>query len=197
YLEVPDSGVIEIDDIKLDVTKCNNKEIKEIRKKSAMVFQNYNLFNNKTVLQNVTEALKVVKKINKDEANKVGLNMLNKVGMIDKRDVYPNTLSGGQKQRVSIARAMAINPQVILFDEPTSALDPELVSEVLMVIKELAKEHMTMIIVTHEINFAREVADRIIFMDGGIVIEQGNPKDIFSNPKQDRTKQFLKNFILD
>ena len=160
-----------------------------------MVFQHYNLFNNKTVLQNVTEALIVVKKLDKEKANKIALDALKKVGMEDKKDAYPNTLSGGQQQRVSIARAMAINPNVILFDEPTSALDPELVVEVLNVIKDLAKEHRTMIIVTHEMSFARDVGDRIIFMSDGVVVEEGIPSEIFKSPKHERTKQFLSKFI--
>lgn len=195
YLEKPDSGEISIGDVNINVENVSKKDIANLRKQSAMVFQHYNLFNNKTVLQNVTEALLVVKKLNKDEAIKIALNTLKKVGMEDKKDVYPGTLSGGQKQRVSIARAMAINPNVILFDEPTSALDPELVTEVLNVIKDLAKEHRTMIIVTHEMSFARDVGDRIIFMSDGVVVEEGTPDEIFKFPKNDRTKQFLSRFV--
>ena len=195
YLESPDEGKITIGDISLDTNKINKKQIHLLRKQSAMVFQHYNLFNNKTVLENVTEALIVVKKIDKTKASELALDALRKVGMENKKDVYPNTLSGGQKQRVSIARAMAINPNVILFDEPTSALDPELVDEVLLVIKNLAKEHRTMIIVTHEMSFAKDVGDRIIFMSDGLVIEEGTPDEIFNNPKNDRTKQFLKRYI--
>ena len=183
-------------DAKIVAPKVSKKNIHNLRKQSAMVFQHYNLFNNKTVLQNVTEALIVVKKLNKDEANKIALDALKKVGMLDKKDAYPRTLSGGQMQRVSIARAMAINPNVILFDEPTSALDPELVSEVLSVIKDLAKENRTMIIVTHEMSFAKDVGDRIIFMADGLVVEEGTPDEIFNNPKHDRTKQFLNRFIV-
>ena len=196
YLEKPDGGTIEIGDAKIVAPKVSKKDIHNLRKQSAMVFQHYNLFNNKTVLQNVTEALIVVKKLNKDEANKIALDALKKVGMLDKKDAYPRTLSGGQMQRVSIARAMAINPNVILFDEPTSALDPELVSEVLSVIKDLAKENRTMIIVTHEMSFAKDVGDRIIFMADGLVVEEGTPDEIFNNPKHDRTKQFLNRFIV-
>ncbi|MBS6006520.1 MAG: amino acid ABC transporter ATP-binding protein [Clostridium baratii] len=196
YLEKPDGGTIEIGDAKIVAPKVSKKDIHNLRKQSAMVFQHYNLFNNKTVLQNVTEALIVVKKLNKDEANKIALDSLKKVGMLDKKDAYPRTLSGGQMQRVSIARAMAINPNVILFDEPTSALDPELVSEVLSVIKDLAKENRTMIIVTHEMSFAKDVGDRIIFMADGLVVEEGTPDEIFNNPKHDRTKQFLNRFIV-
>lgn len=196
YLEKPDGGTIEIGDAKIVAPKVSKKDIHNLRKQSAMVFQHYNLFNNKTVLQNVTEALIVVKKLNKDEANKIALDALKKVGMLDKKDAYSRTLSGGQMQRVSIARAMAINPNVILFDEPTSALDPELVSEVLSVIKDLAKENRTMIIVTHEMSFAKDVGDRIIFMADGLVVEEGTPDEIFNNPKHDRTKQFLNRFIV-
>lgn len=195
YLEKPDKGEISIGDIDINTENVSKKDIANLRKQSAMVFQHYNLFNNKTVLQNVTEALLVVKKLNKDEAIKIALNAIKKVGMEDKKDVYPGTLSGGQKQRVSIARAMAINPNVILFDEPTSALDPELVTEVLNVIKDLAKEHRTMIIVTHEMSFARDVGDRIIFMSDGVVVEEGTPDEIFKFPKNDRTKQFLSRFV--
>lgn len=195
YLEEPDSGEISIGDVNINVEKVSKKDISNLRKQSAMVFQHYNLFNNKTVLQNVTEALLIVKKLNKDEAIKIALDALKKVGMEEKKDVYPGTLSGGQKQRVSIARAMAINPNVILFDEPTSALDPELVTEVLNVIKNLAKEHRTMIIVTHEMSFARDVGDRIIFMSDGVVVEEGTPSEIFKSPKNDRTKQFLSRFV--
>ena len=180
-----------------DSNNRSKKEINDLRKQSAMVFQHYNLFNNKTVLQNVTEALIVVEKMDKKKAEEIALENLKKVGMVDKKDNYPNTLSGGQKQRVSIARAMAINPNVTLFDEPTSALDPELVAEVLAVIKDLAKEHKTMIIVTHEMSFARDVADRVVFMDGGIVLEEGTPEEIFKNPKNERTKQFLERFIVN
>ncbi|ENZ02150.1 hypothetical protein HMPREF1092_01385 [Clostridium thermobutyricum] len=195
YLEIPTSGVLTIGDTTINAKTANKTEINSLRKESAMVFQNYNLFNNKTVLENVTEALIVVKKLSKAEAINIAIDSLKKVGMEEKKDVYPKTLSGGQKQRVSIARAIALNPKVILFDEPTSALDPELVSEVLSVIKDLAREHRTMLIVTHEMSFARDVSDRVIFMDNGYIVEEGTPKEIFLNPKQDRTKQFLNKFI--
>lgn len=195
YLETPDKGVIKIGEVEVDALKANKKDIHNLRKQSAMVFQNYNLFNNKTVLENVTEALIVVKGMSKKEAEEISIEQLKKVGLEEKKDVYPKTLSGGQKQRVSIARAMAINPEVILFDEPTSALDPELVSEVLAVIKNLAKENRTMIIVTHEMKFAKDVADRVVFMEGGVVVESGKPEEIFINPKEKRTKEFLGNFI--
>lgn len=194
WLETPTSGEIVIGNEKINAIKASKSEIHNLRKQSAMVFQSYNLFNNKTVLENVTEALIVVRKKKRAEADKLAIEMLKKVNMDEKKDAYPNTLSGGQKQRVSIARAMAINPEVILFDEPSSALDPELVGEVLNVIRNLAKEHRTMIIVTHEMKFAKEVADRVIFMADGIVIEEGKPKDIFENPKSGRLKSFLGNF---
>ena len=152
---------------------------------------NYNLFKNKTALENVMEALIVVHKKSKKEAREISLKLIDKVGMLDRKDFYPSKLSGGQQQRIGIARAMAVNPNVILFDEPTSALDPELVGEVLSVIKSLAKEGITMLIVTHEINFAKEVADKIIFMDNGVIAEEGTPDEIFNNPKNERTAKFL------
>ncbi|GAB6167670.1 amino acid ABC transporter ATP-binding protein [Clostridium carnis] len=192
YLEEPNSGKINIGSINIDTVKVNKNDIHRLRQQSAMVFQNYNLFNNKTVIENITEALLVVKKKTKEEAKEIAINMLKKVGLENKRDSYPSTLSGGQKQRVSIARAMAVNPEVILFDEPTSALDPELVSEVLGVIKELANEKRTMIIVTHEMKFARDVADRIVFMEEGLIVEEGTPETIFTNPKEERTREFLR-----
>lgn len=196
YLEKPNKGKITIGNVSVNAEKASGREITNLRKQSAMVFQSYNLFNNRTVLQNVTEALLVVKQMNKKDAEEISLKMLDKVGMKDKKDAYPKTLSGGQKQRVSIARAMAINPEVILFDEPTSALDPELVSEVLSVIQGLAKEHRTMIIVTHEMSFAKEVGDKILFMEGGVVVEEGSSEQIFTSPKEHRTKEFLKKFIV-
>jgi ABC-type polar amino acid transport system ATPase subunit len=156
-----------------------------------MVFQQFNLFPHMTVLQNVMEAPVLLKKVTKAEAKEKGIQLLKKVGLEEKADEYPNRLSGGQKQRVAIARALAMEPTIMLFDEPTSALDPELVGEVLAVMKQLAKEGMTMVVVTHEMGFAKEVADRVIFMDGGNIIEQGIPEDIFVNPKHDRTKEFL------
>ncbi|WP_209796386.1 amino acid ABC transporter ATP-binding protein [Clostridium moniliforme] len=195
YLETPDAGEIQIGEVKVNTKNISKKEISNLRKQSAMVFQHYNLFNNKTVLENVTEALIVVKKLNKEKAIEIAMEALKKVGMEEKINFYPNTLSGGQKQRVSIARAIAINPNVILFDEPTSALDPELVTEVLSVIKNLAKEHRTMIIVTHEMSFAKEVGDKIIFMADGVVVEDGTPDEIFNSPKNERTKQFLNRFV--
>lgn len=196
FLETPDLGKITIGNSSIDSSNVSKKQISAFRSESAMVFQHYNLFNNKTVLENVIEALLIVKKLPKKEALTIGMNALEKVGMIHKKDVYPKFLSGGQKQRVSIARAIALNPNVILFDEPTSALDPELVSEVLSVIKDLAKEHRTMLIVTHEISFAKDVADRIIFMDDGLILEDSTPEKIFTNPSHERTRQFLNKFII-
>ncbi|SDN78668.1 L-cystine transport system ATP-binding protein [Psychrobacillus sp. OK028] len=192
YLERPDEGTITIDNITIDSKKVHKKDIYSIRKKSAMVFQGYNLFQHKTVVQNVMEGLVVVQKKSVKEAREIALEMLKKVGLEQKTDSYPLQLSGGQQQRVGIARALALNPQVILFDEPTSALDPELVGEVLDVIRKISHEGITMIIVTHEMNFAREVSKRVIFMDGGVVVEEGHPRDIFTAPKEERTKQFLK-----
>ncbi|MEG0308089.1 MAG: amino acid ABC transporter ATP-binding protein [Clostridium sp.] len=193
YLEVPTEGEITIGSASINAKHINNNEVNNLRKQSAMVFQNYNLFNNKTVIENIMEALVLVKKFSKEEAENIASEMLENVNMGEKKDVYPKNLSGGQKQRVAIARAMAINPEVILFDEPTSALDPELVGEVLSVIKNLAKEHRTMIVVTHEMGFARDVADRVIFMADGIVVESGKAEEIFLNPKNERTRKFLAN----
>ena len=160
-----------------------------------MVFQNYNLFANKTALGNIMEPLLIAQKKSKKEATAIAESMLELVGLSDKRDFYPSQLSGGQQQRIGIARAMATSPDVILFDEPTSSLDPELVSEVLDVIKSLKEKHTTMLITTHEMEFARNIADRIIFMSDGIILEQGTPEEIFTAPKHDRTKAFLKKFI--
>lgn len=197
FLEKADKGYIKIGDIETKFKSAGKKEILAIRKKTAFVFQNYNLFNNKTALQNVTEGLIIGRKIPKAEAQKIGREALDKVGLSDKYDSYPNQLSGGQQQRVGIARAIAVNPDVILFDEPTSALDPELIGEVLSVMKKLAKEGTTMVAVTHEMGFARDVANKVVFMDGGYVVEEGSPKDIFTKPKEERTQQFLKRIITD
>lgn len=191
YLEEPDDGQIKIDDLSVNVKSTTKKEIYKLRRKTSMVFQSYNLFKNKTALGNIMEPLIVVKKIDNKTAEKKALEILDIVGLIDKKDSYPSKLSGGQQQRVGIGRAMAVEPEVVLFDEPTSALDPELVGEVLDVIKDLAKNHTTMIIVTHEMGFAKEAADRVIFMDDGKIIEEGTPKEIFDSPKNPRTIQFL------
>lgn len=157
-----------------------------------MVFQHYNLFKHKTALENVMEGLLIVQKLPKDEARRRSTQMLEKVGLAAKLDAYPSELSGGQQQRVGIARALALNPEVILFDEPTSALDPELVGEVLDVIRKIAGEGITMIVVTHEMGFARDVASHVVFMDGGVIVEEGKPSELFGKPKEERTKQFLK-----
>lgn len=195
YLEIPEEGMLQIDNISVNAKKADKKDIFNLRKLTSMVFQNYNLFKNKTALENITESLMVVKKLKKEVAIQVGKSLLSQVGLLEKKHNYPSTLSGGQKQRIGIARAMALDPKVMLFDEPTSALDPELVGEVLNVIRNLAKKHMTMLIVTHEMGFAKEVADRIIFMDDGFIVEQGNPENIFSNPQHARTKKFLRQVI--
>lgn len=171
---------------------CNPKtDLNAARQKMAMVFQHFNLFPHLTVKQNITIAPVTLKLKSQEEADKDAMKLLERVGLQDKADVYPSTLSGGQKQRIAIVRALAMNPEVILFDEPTSALDPEMVGEVLNVIKDLANEGMTMLVVTHEMGFAREVADKVLFMDGGYIEEQGTPEEIFQNPKSDRLKQFL------
>jgi len=191
YLENPDKGLIRIGDISVDASCPDRDGIRSLRKSTAMVFQNYNLFKNKTALENISEPLVTAQKMHKNKAAEIAEELLKSVGLHDKKDNYPSTLSGGQQQRIGIARAMAVKPKVILFDEPTSALDPELVGEVLSVIRELAKQHMTMIIVTHEMAFAREVADRVVFMDKGSVVEQGTPEQIFANAKEARTRKFL------
>lgn len=189
HLEDINGGQVVIEGEKLNPK--NKKSIRKIAEKTGMVFQNFNLFPHMTAIQNVMEAPVVVKKENKAEVRKRAEVLLEKVGLSDKMDYYPSKLSGGQKQRVAIARALAMNPDIMLFDEPTSALDPELVGEVLNVMKKLAEDGMTMVVVTHEMGFAKEVADRVIFMDDGKIVEEGSPKDVFDNPKQDRTKSFL------
>ncbi|WP_134685988.1 amino acid ABC transporter ATP-binding protein [Brevibacillus migulae] len=191
-LETPDQGQIRIGDVQLDFSKKVDKaQIAKLRKQTGMVFQNYNLFPHMTALENVMEGPVTVKKESKEVARAKGKTLLGKVGLAEKIDEYPFQLSGGQQQRVGIARALAMDPLVMLFDEPTSALDPELVGEVLKVMKELAKEGMTMIVVTHEMSFAREVADEVIFMDQGVIVEQGPPQQLFVNPREERTRQFL------
>lgn len=192
YLTVPTKGIIEIGDIRIDAENHTKKDVIELRKHSSMVFQGYNLFKNKTAIENVMEALVVVQKKSKEEAEKIALELLAKVGMLERKDFYPSKLSGGQQQRVGIARALAVNPNVLLFDEPTSALDPELVGEVLNTIKSLAEEGTTMILVTHEIGFAREVATRVLFMDGGQIAADGTPEEIIDHPENERIQQFLK-----
>lgn len=195
FLEKADDGKLTIGDISVDLKKTKKKEILNVRRKTAFVFQNYGLFSHKTAIQNVMEGLVVVKKIPRDEAKRIGENVLDWVGLLDKKDYYPSQLSGGQQQRVGIARAVALDPEVILFDEPTSALDPELVGETLDVIKKVAKKGITMVVVTHEMAFAEEVSNKVIFMDGGKVVEEGTPKEIFMRPREERTKEFLSRFI--
>ncbi|MFY0543976.1 amino acid ABC transporter ATP-binding protein [Brevibacillus sp. H7] len=187
-LEEMTGGRIVIDGKDLSDPKV---DINKVREEVGMVFQRFNLFPHKTVLENVMLAPVKVRKVAPEEAKKQGLALLKKVGLEDKADVYPDRLSGGQMQRVAIARALAMNPKVMLFDEPTSALDPELVGEVLQVMKDLAREGMTMIVVTHEMGFAREVSDRVIFMDQGVIVEEGKPEELFSNPKNERLRSFL------
>lgn len=191
-LETPTSGEIIINGVKITDPKVN---ILEVRRNIGMVFQQFNLFPHMTVLDNVTYAPKTVRKMTKEEAEKIGKDLLAKVGLSDKIGSYPNQLSGGQKQRVAIARALAMEPEIMLFDEPTSALDPEMVKEVLDVMKDLAQSGMTMVIVTHEMNFAKEVADRIIFIDEGRILEESDPETFFTAPKTDRAKDFLSKIL--
>ena len=194
-LEELTKGSIEVNGIIVFDSQSKKKRVKhvrDIRKNTGMVFQQFNLYPHKTALENVIEALLTVKKMEKSTAVGLGEELLKRVGLFDKRDVYPSRLSGGQQQLVAISRALAMDPAVMLFDEPTSSLDPELVDEVLNVIQELAKEGMTLVIVTHEMQFARNVADRIIFMADGVVVEEGQPKDFFAAPKTERARKFLK-----
>jgi putative S-methylcysteine transport system ATP-binding protein len=192
YLETPTQGVITVGDKTINALHHTKKDIQEIRKHSTMVFQNYNLFRNKSALENVMAGLTIVQKKDKKEARDIAEHYLNVVGMSDRMDYYPSQLSGGQQQRVGIARALALQPHAILFDEPTAALDPELVGEVLSTMKTVAQTGITMAVVTHEMGFAREVADRVVFMDGGVVVEEGNPQEVFDHPQNPRTKQFLR-----
>lgn len=192
FLETADHGTMVFDEKEYDLASMHKNDIRDIRKKTGFVFQNYNLFANKTALQNVMLGLTSARKMDKKQAEKIGLEMLRKVGMEDRALHYPSQLSGGQQQRVAIARALATNPEIIYFDEPTSALDPELIGEVLNVMRELANEGMTMIVVTHEMSFAKEVSNHVIFMEGGKIIEQGTSKEFFENPKQERTREFLR-----
>ena len=191
YLTKADSGTLIMDDRQYDMKRISSKELREYRKKVGFVFQNFNLYGNKTALGNVTLGLTVAQKMPKEEAEKIGRELLDRVGLSDRIDYYPSKLSGGQQQRVAIARALATNPEVVFFDEPTSALDPELTGEVLNVIKQLADEGRTMIVVTHEMEFARKVATRVVFMEGGVIVEQNTAKEFFENPKEERTKEFI------
>ena len=191
-LEKPTGGQIIFEGT--DIT-AKGFDVNKHRQKVGMVFQQFNLFNNLNILDNVTIALDKVKHVKKDEAEKKAMELLARVGLADKAEAYPSQLSGGQKQRIAIVRALAMEPDVLLFDEPTSALDPEMVGEVLGVISDLAKEGITMVVVTHEMGFAQKVATRVLFMDGGVIAEEGTPKDIFENPKNPRTKEFLSKVI--
>lgn len=193
-LEHPSKGDITLSDLQLNYETISKKEILQLRRKTAMVFQQFNLFKNKTVLENVMEAQMVVQGKKKEAAHQKSLEELEKVGLLDKLDSYPSELSGGQQQRVSIARALALEPEVILFDEPTSALDPELVGEVLRVIENVARAGMTIVLVTHEMSFAQSISTKVVFMDKGVIVEEGTPQCIFENSKNERTKAFLNHF---
>lgn len=192
FLEKADEGTLIFDGRETDLKKAHKKEIHEIRLKTGFVFQNYNLFQNMTALENVMEGLVTARKVTKEKAEITAKKALDKVGLSARYDFYPSQLSGGQQQRVGIARAIATNPEVIFFDEPTSALDPELIDEVLKVMKKLAQEGTTMVVVTHEMSFALDVANKVYFMDGGNVIESGDPKEVLLQPKEERTKQFFR-----
>lgn len=190
-METPTSGEILFKDKLLNDPKMKETEIDKVREDIGMVFQQFNLFPHLTVLDNITLAPMKRKNLSQTEATKIGEDLLEKVGLFDKKDAYPNNLSGGQKQRVAIARALAMNPEFMLFDEPTSALDPEMVKEVLLVIQALVEDDMTLAIVTHEMNFAKRVASRVLFIDNGVIVEQGTPEEIFNHPQKQRTKEFL------
>ena len=193
FLERADSGILTFDDAEYDLSKIKRKDIAAIRKKTAFVFQNYELFSNMSALDNVALGLTVGRGMSREEAEKIASEMLAKVGLSKQAAQYPIQLSGGQQQRVSIARAIAVNPEIIYFDEPTSALDPELTGEILKVIRDLAAQHWTMVIVTHEISFARNVSDRVVFMAGGVIVEEGRPEDVIDHPSNERTRAFLSN----
>lgn len=196
FLETPDKGTIEIDGLKVDAEQFTEKSAKAIRLKTSMVFQNYSLFKNKTALENIMIPLVLVRKMENNEAKKLALEYLQQVDLLEKKDAYPSRLSGGQQQRIGIARAMAVNPKVMLLDEPTSSLDPELVGGVLEILKNVTNKHSyTTLVVTHEMNFARDVSDRVIFTDKGNIVEEGPPEEIFTNPKNSRTREFLRNLI--
>lgn len=197
FLETPDEGTVQIGNVQVNSNQTTKKEILVLRRQSAMVFQHYNLFAHKTVVENVMEGLIVSKKVKKKEARKRSESVLEKVGLSDKLNHYPSQLSGGQQQRVGIARALALNPEVILFDEPTSALDPELVGDVLEVIKTIAQEGITMVVVTHEMSFAKDVSDRVLFMERGVIVEEGTPLEIFHAAKEERTRKFLQRISRD
>lgn len=191
FLETADCGTMTFDKKRFEFEHVSKKEVAGLRKKTAFVFQNYNLFHNKTALQNVTEGLIIARKMPKAQAIKIGKQVLDKVGLTDRYGYYPNQLSGGQQQRVAIARALATQPEIIYFDEPTSALDPELTDEVLCVMRQLADEGMTMLVVTHEMSFAKTVSNKVIFMEKGVIVESGDSKEFFAHPNETRTKEFL------
>ena len=192
FLETADSGEMEFDGEHFQLNHISKRDIQKIRRKTAFVFQSYNLFRNKTALQNVMLGLTVARKIPKAQAQEIARAALDKVGLADKADSYPNALSGGQQQRVAIARALATSPEIIYFDEPTSALDPELTGEVLAVMRQLAEEGMTMLVVTHELGFARHVSTKVVFMENGAIVESGPSEEFFANPQEERTRAFLK-----
>ncbi|MBP2620820.1 amino acid ABC transporter ATP-binding protein [Streptococcus panodentis] len=194
YLEQPDSGTIEIDDFRVDFASISKEEILTLRRKLAMVFQQFNLFSRRTALDNVREGLLVVKKLSKEKATEIAKEDLAKVGLSDRENHYPRHLSGGQKQRVALARALAMNPDVLLLDEPTSALDPELVGEVQKSIADAAKDGQTMILVSHDISFVTQVADKVLFLDQGHIIETGTPDELIHHPKEERTKEFFASY---
>ena len=192
FLETTASGTLIVDGEQFDLGKITKADIARLRKKTAFVFQNYNLFRNKTALQNVTEGLVIARKMPKAQADAIGMKMLEKVGLADRADSYPRQLSGGQQQRVAIARALATDPEILYFDEPTSALDPELTGEVLAVMRQLAEEGMTMLVVTHEMGFARGVSSKTVFMENGVVVEASPSQEFFAHPKEERTREFLR-----
>ena len=192
FLETADAGQLTFDGETFDLAQASRADIARLRKKTAFVFQSYNLFRNKTALQNVTEGLIIARKMPKEQADAVGMKMLEKVGLADRADYYPRQLSGGQQQRVAIARALASDPEIIYFDEPTSALDPELTGEVLAVMRQLAEEGMTMLVVTHEMGFARNVSSKTVFMENGVVVEQAPSHEFFAHPREERTREFLR-----
>jgi len=194
FLEKADTGRITIDESSLEIAAAKKEQIIQLRKQTAMVFQSFNLFRQKTALENVMEGLVVVKKIPVDQARKMAESQLEKVGLLERADYYPKHLSGGQQQRVAIARALAMQPELLLLDEPTSALDPELVGGVLATIQQAAKDGFTMLLVSHEMNFVRKVADRVLFLEYGKIIEAGTAQEVFEHPKQERTKEFLANY---
>lgn len=191
FLERADEGTMIFDGEEFELNRTSKKDIARLRRKTAFVFQNYNLFQNKTAIQNVTEGLIIARKMPKPQAMEIGWRALDKVGLSDRYDYYPSQLSGGQQQRVAIARALATDPEIIYFDEPTSALDPELTGEVLMVMRQLAHEGMTMLVVTHEMGFARTVSNKVVFMENGVIVEEGSSREFFENPREERTKKFL------